>query len=762
MISKHRLRGFGSCTGALAVSGILASAGATAQTSTWGGGAGGWFNLNNISNGCQNWSTCAANGTGTPGEGGDTFNVDITAPGSAVDLNGGAVIRNLTIGSAASVSSSMGGYLSFDPSCGSCGLLNNGGLTLNGDSYININTSQLTVSGAGIVTMAGATSTIASSPGIGATLLNQETIQGQGRVGLGETALINQGTINADLSGGTLAVQSDAVGLTNTGLLEASGGGTLSLIQSANVPLNNSGGTIEALNGSTVMNAAGVITGGILTTSGSGVIESSGGNPVLHDLTNAGIYVIPLNNLATLEGTIDNTGTIAVGSSAGNGTMYIEGNVTLSGSGTVRLVDAGIAQSGIHSLAAGAQLINQNTIQGAGVIGDAGLTVVNQAAIIANSHDPLAFTDAGFTNTSGGLVQATNGATLNIFSPAFDNQGTLQVDAGSTINFNGNYKLLNYNSATNTLTGGTYTVAGTIQFNNAANGIVAITTNAANLTLNGANAQILDAVGGDALAGLTTNAAGGSLTIENGRNFTSAGDFLNAGALTVGGASTFEVGAGGAGVYSQSGAPSVTNILRGGVLQASGVNWTGGAMNVSGTLDPLSLHVCATCTLTGTGTVVADVSSDGSVAPGTASAPGTLTISGNYQQSATGKLVIDLAGAAAGQYSVLEVSGNAAPGGAVDFVATGGFHPASGEEFTFLLFGTESGSFSQSLFTNWSCPSGATCSEVLGSHSLSLDISGTGGGGGGTGVPEPPTWLLALSGLSWLVARRRWVKRSAG
>jgi hypothetical protein len=113
-------------------------------------------------------------------------------------------------------------------------------------------------------------------------------------------------------------------------------------------------------------------------------------------------------------------------------------------------------------------------------------------------------------------------------------------------------------------------------------------------------------------------------------------------------------------------------------------------------------------------------------------------------------LVIDLAGATSGTYSVLDVSGTAGLGGTVDFVATGGFHPASGEDFTFLLFGSESGNFSQTLFTNWSCPTGATCAEVLGTHSLSLDISG---GGGGTGVPEPPTWLLALTGLGWLFAR---------
>ncbi|MBV9727737.1 MAG: PEP-CTERM sorting domain-containing protein, partial [Gammaproteobacteria bacterium] len=389
----------------------------------------------------------------------------------------------------------------------------------------------------------------------------------------------------------------------------------------------------------------------------------------------------------------------------------------------------------------------------AGVIGDAGLTVTNRGAIIANAHDPLAFTDAGFTNSSSGLVQATHGATLHIFSATFSNQGTLRVDAGSTIDFDGNYKLANYNSATNTLTGGTYFVGGTLQFNNAANGIVAIKTNAANLTLNGAASQVLDALNGNVIAGLATNAVGGSFTISNGRDFTSADAFLTSGTLTVGGASTFNAGAGGSGAYTQSGASSVTTILQGGALHAATLNFNGGALNVFGTLDPLSLHVCGACELAGTGTVVANVSSDGNVAPGTATGPGTLSINGAYTQGTAGKLVIDLAGVGPGQYSVLNVRGGAALGGTVDFVATGGFHPASGADFTFLLFGSESGSFQNVLFTNWSCPSGDKCAEVLGSHSLSLDITGKGGGGGG--VPEPPTWLLCLTGLIWFIARRR-------
>jgi hypothetical protein len=89
----------------------------------------------------------------------------------------------------------------------------------------------------------------------------------------------------------------------------------------------------------------------------------------------------------------------------------------------------------------------------------------------------------------------------------------------------------------------------------------------------------------------------------------------------------------------------------------------------------------------------------------------------------------------------------------------GGFHPATGDDFTFLLFAGKSGDFSDIVFTDWTCPTGDTCSEVLGRGTLSLDISGSGGGGGGGGggsaVPEPPTWLLTALGLFSLILWRR-------
>ena len=71
-------------------------------------------------------------------------------------------------------------------------------------------------------------------------------------------------------------------------------------------------------------------------------------------------------------------------------------------------------------------------------------------------------------------------------------------------------------------------IAGTLQFPNAD-----IRTNAANIVLDGPAAQILDLSNNDALADFAINAATGSFTIQNGRNFTSAGSFINAGTLEI-------------------------------------------------------------------------------------------------------------------------------------------------------------------------------------------------------------------------------------
>lgn len=92
-----------------------------------------------------------------------------------------------------------------------------------------------------------------------------------------------------------------------------------------------------------------------------------------------------------------------------------------------------------------------------------------------------------------------------------------------------------------------------------------------------------------------------------------------------------------------------------------------GLLNVSdgAEVSAALLWVSSTGTLTGGGgVIVADVENAGTVAPG--NSPGTLHVTGNYTQTATGILEIEIAGTEAGlQYDQLLVSGNVFLNGAL-------------------------------------------------------------------------------------------------
>lgn len=64
--------------------------------------------------------------------------------------------------------------------------------------------------------------------------------------------------------------------------------------------------------------------------------------------------------------------------------------------------------------------------------------------------------------------------------------------------------------------------------------------------------------------------------------------------------------------------------------------------------------------------------------------PGTLTVSGNYTQSATGTLRIEVAGLAPGQFDLLQVGGHASLAGTLQLVGLGSFRLQAGDKLTFL------------------------------------------------------------------------------
>ena len=181
-----------------------------------------------------------------------------------------------------------------------------------------------------------------------------------------------------------------------------------------------------------------------------------------------------------------------------------------------------------------------------------------------------------------------------------------------------------------------------------------------------APAQILDGGTTAALAGLTANTAGGSLTLKDGAALASPGAFSNSGSLTVGAGSRFTVKNNGN--YTSAGASIIDGTLTAGTATLTG-------------------------SLTGAGVIAANLVNDGAVTPG--DSPGILTISGNYQQGSGGVLNIEVGGTTAGtQYDQLKVSGTATLAGTLDATLINGFGPGAGEQFAALTAGGGiSGSF---------------------------------------------------------------------
>ncbi|HEV2336363.1 MAG TPA: pentapeptide repeat-containing protein, partial [Stellaceae bacterium] len=145
---------------------------------------------------------------------------------------------------------------------------------------------------------------------------------------------------------------------------------------------------------------------------------------------NAGSMTIGDGATLPLGGSIDNTGTIALNSTgAGTELVVLSDGVTLEGGGRIALSDNtanAIVDSGF-----GATLTNRdNTITGAGRIGDAAMMLRNGGVIDATGVDPLILDTGRNSISNSGLIEATGPGGLVIGS-AIVNSGALRADAGT-------------------------------------------------------------------------------------------------------------------------------------------------------------------------------------------------------------------------------------------------------------------------------------------------------------------------------------------
>src|SRR5229473_8708639 len=205
--------------------------------------------------------------------------------------------------------------------------------------------------------------------------------------------------------------------------------------------------------------------------------------------------------LSVFGSAINNAGTITLGSTGSFTELVLQGNVTLSGGGTVTLSNN--AQNYIFGAVTADTLTNQETIQGAGHIGNGAMTLVNSGTINANQSAGMTMqVNGGVTNT--GTIEATAGATLLLTStPTITN-------TGGTISANGTGSTLQLTNST--VNGGAVTLTGasTLQLNNGLIHGGSTLTNSATGTI-----EVL-AGGLNTLGGTINNAAGGTFKIDNG------------------------------------------------------------------------------------------------------------------------------------------------------------------------------------------------------------------------------------------------------
>jgi hypothetical protein len=321
--------------------------------------------------------------------------------------------------------------------------------------------------------------------------------------------------------------------------------------------LNNTGNNLVlSQNGSNWSFYGGEIDGGtISSTDGTQLSISPSGSTFFISMTINGVTLstgaqVTNDVTATIENglTLADGATVQLGATGfGPGSMSFSGTQTLGGTGEILLQGDRGENSSMYP-SSGTLTIGPNiTVAGGSSFGTVGSTagsIVNNGLISSPVSGITLTIDGAFTNN--GTIQASNGGTLTISSP---NELT-NLDPG-------------------TLTGGTWNVFAGSTLNLPS---TTITTNAANITLNGTGSNFA------ALNTLANNL--GTLTVSGGRIFTTSAPLLtNDGMLAILSGSQINALA-----FDNNSDGTMSFQLSKGVA-ASGLLDASGAVNLGGTLQ---------------------------------------------------------------------------------------------------------------------------------------------------------------------------------
>ena len=406
-----------------------------------------------------------------------------------------------------------------------------------------------------------------------------------------------------------------------------------------------------------------------------------------YTVTNDVIVAELAGDLATLRisgGTLDSgvgsigffpfaDGTVEVNGSASEWTL--SGGLTIAefGDGTLDILGGGSVSAASSSLALAGGATGTVNVTGANstwdLTGNLSVGEFSTGNLNISTGGHVTAGDATFGTIGGAIGNATisgagamlttvAGATFGDFGDAdvnVNSSGKLET-AGATIGFDGT-GVVTVDSGTSS-----WTNTGTLTVADFGSGTLNITGGA---TVSNTAAAV----------GVSGGSTGDVLVSGTGSTWTSTGD------VSVGGT---VVGAGGTATVDveSAGSMGVTGTLR---------VWDDGEVATNGGLITATTVDVAGGLLSGSGIVAGNVTNRGNVGPG--QSPGTLSIIGNYDQTADGALALEIADTNVNLFDRLSISGAGTLDGSMSVSLLGGFEPEFGDEFQVITANSLSGTF---------------------------------------------------------------------
>jgi FecR protein/Carbohydrate binding domain len=392
------------------------------QTVTWIGGSGGNWNV------AGNWSDDVV----------PTSFSAIVLTAATIFVTDSETVNAVTVGPRATLDLVSGGSLTLansDTGLGTVELDGTGGdptLAISGTVFLL--GPDPTVAAGGEILLNGPTANnlIVGVAGTDAKLVNvQDTIIGSGEIGQGDgnLTLVNgaEGTINAT---GLLIIDTGNK-VVNSGLMEATAGGTLQIGDSV-----SNTGIVEATGADALVTMANAAFDnfGTISAQDQGAISFSG---VTFTNESTGSVNATGGTITVDGGTVSNAGTVSAGA---GGTLTIEdATVTNSDSGEVS-IGATSNLSLVTAAILGGTVLNAGDLSVTGTSAIQGDTVTNTGDIAVGENASLTLEGStSFNNAAGAQIEANGGGiTINLDVNADVNDGTIEaLDGGSvTININ--------------------------------------------------------------------------------------------------------------------------------------------------------------------------------------------------------------------------------------------------------------------------------------------------------------------------------------